>query len=725
MNFQFFFFNDFRNFGLTMVSLTFILSFISSLVLFDVVHCDIFCSERYSCANSSQLIDPDGEIACGGYKSCYGIDLIEAGSRIFCGAAWSCADVSQVMTTSVVDISCGGMNSCENSSIGISNVTTISNNWVDCYGANSCAETRIYGANHAWCSGESSCSYSTIDNTPQITFKGSHSGVGTRINSINIPERTTLIVNFNGYYSGYNSTVYCWNDQTCNINCKGNGCLGVILLYDVNADYTVDCNESIGIWCPIVINYNYTNGTVDYNYNSNYNYNYHVTNGTGLGLQFMFPNGYSSMEHANVFEDICETNGTVAGTDANDLLLSTRCLDSFQCDNLATIDLISDGIFDSICCAGEWSCENNNILTVNPNYDIIAIGYQSVWKYLNPNATLRGRTINNRYKKNNSTFYCDGHFACSGVKLYNSDLAHCAGGFSCSDTQFYDINTIICSSEESCKNSYIYNAKSIYVTSIGALEGSYINTKELASNDDCQTKSVVNIWLLSDNFDNDDYNTINITCEVGNICNIFCGTNDACLNVEVNCYGRCNISCEAYGNYAHCPQVFEFQDNNRSSSCLPTFNPTTVPTANPTVNPSTIPSSMPSKPTENPTYLPSSVPSQPTETPTYLPTAVPTSTTDVPSQFATDLPTGSPSRFPTPITTTPITERGGYGAANISRISSIYNLILVIFIPFVICLLLLGVIDGKLLRKNSQFKSSGILFFGMYSLDFISGMFHL
>lgn len=40
----------------------------------------------------------------------------------------------------------------------------------------------------------------------------------------------------------------------------------------------------------------------------------------------------------------------------------------------------------------------------------------------------------------------------------------------------------------------------------------------------------------------------------------------------------------------------------------------------------------------------------------------------------------------------------------------------------VVLLLILGGIDGKIVRPNEQFKPVGIHLFATYSLDFISGM---
>ena len=490
---------------------------------------------------------------------------------------------------------------------------TITRGAVSCGGANSCMGTTFNQIpEYLECMGESSCRDAIIDGASMISFEGLYSGVGASINFGNISDDIfdSLSISFNGYFSGYNATIYCWSGQTCDIKCKGNGCLGAVLLCETESDCTVDCNEAMNISCP---------------------YQIFLDQSTNVSA-IMFPEflelPFSSIDESVDFEQLCQSSRASS--------INTRCVNNEQCED-DTIDLIDEGVQDSICCGADSSCaasdaSSSAVLTVRQNYDIFGIS----------NEAATGR---NMFGESNSIIHCHGYNGCYQSNFSDADIVYCGAQNGCDEGIFENISTVICSGVASCKDGIFYNPKTIYSTSRMALENSIIYTNEVgncdtddntASDDDVN----VDIQLLADN------TAVGLVlhCECGNKCNINCGVYGACNGTTLYCpNGNCNVSCDFIDD-STCPLII-----NSDTTAMPT---------------------------------------------------------DSSSLEGNDTNAGSNLD----------------GNNDVENLSQIYSYFLLSSAGVLVLVLCLGCMDGKFIRKNEQYKQSQIIFFGVYSLDFASGM---
>ena len=163
-----------------------------------------------------------------------------------------------------------------------------------------------------------------------------------------------------------------------------------------------------------------------------------------------------------------------------------------------------------------------------------------------------------------------------------------------------------------------------------------------------------------------------INCNHGNLCNIYCGVHGACRDTVIYCSGVCNVTCD-YGST--CPDII--YDDSAGRTCSPIPQPTVLPTI-------------------------------PTMTPTFNPSVMPSAGIGTTGNIGN------------------MTDNGGENNWNnflsVSQLSAIYNYFLLSSVLFVVILLVLSFMDGKFIRRNEQYKPTGIIFFGAYSLDFVSGM---
>ena len=153
--------------------------------------------------------------------------------------------------------------------------------------------------------------------------------------------------------------------------------------------------------------------------------------------------------------------------------------------------------------------------------------------------------INGR-NNNNNTLYCGGKNSCQATRITNFEHLYVTGAFACA---YCDI----------------YGVRNVYLVTYQAGLSSMISSNG---------NGYMNVYL-------DGYGSgqsVYLECILGDVCNIYCLTNDACDNsTEVDCrFGtECNIHCdETMG----CPIVYNTTD-------APTFLPTTLPTALPTTSP--------------------------------------------------------------------------------------------------------------------------------------------
>ena len=169
----------------------------------------IKCEALGSCANSRKIDGNNTYIDCMGRSSCQNVDII-----------------SVIDYTSYVRNTAGGYLS--------SSYTNILNTSIQCQGELSCYNINIIkNAETIYCDGYKSCYNSIFYNNIRNIFGTSlfslsntiiYSSNTTTDKSIYNPD---LQVSFYSFYSGFNSTIICNNNDYCTVNCEGNGCTNV------------------------------------------------------------------------------------------------------------------------------------------------------------------------------------------------------------------------------------------------------------------------------------------------------------------------------------------------------------------------------------------------------------------------------------------------------------------------------------------------------------------
>eukprot|EP01084_Bolivina_argentea_P173957 301324_1 len=192
-----------------------------------------------------------------------------------------------------------------------------------------------------------------------------------------------------------------------------------------------------------------------------------------------------------------------------------------------------------------------------------------------------------------NTLRCDESQTCENVIVYCGSSPVYPQGLTSTDfDNIVEECNVICTGFLSCSNMKLYcNA---HVTS-------------------CTITADYNFAFASGSVD------CNNNANDNNICNIFCGTNNAdCQESSINCNDMQYCSCSGA-----CASV-------SINSISPTPSPTYIPTYQPTAIPTNLP-------TYVPTYIPTFIPTNiPTNVPTYIPTNLPT-----------NMPTYNPSIYPT------------------------------------------------------------------------------
>ena len=173
------------------------------------------CRGSMSCAGSSLTTvsidtDPDttygiGEAICEGYYSC-----------------------AQSTMNTIIVIDCNGDKSCSNSDI------TFKNN------------NENGGTGIMRCNGLNSCIYSNINGEiDEIYGAGFLDFYGSEI----VSDSDYIRANFSGMLSGYNLTINCSSNQTCEIICASiHSCYGLQVNCDEDSTCIVNCNDTY--FCP-------------------------------------------------------------------------------------------------------------------------------------------------------------------------------------------------------------------------------------------------------------------------------------------------------------------------------------------------------------------------------------------------------------------------------------------------------------------------------------------
>lgn len=263
--------------------------------------------------------------------------------------------------------------------------------------------------------------------------------------------------------------------------------------------------------------------------------------------------------------------------------------------------------------------------------------------------------------KSNTSVFCHSWDACFYGNFTNVSFVDCAGIWGCDKSYFFDVDTIVCSAFRSCREAVFYNPGTIYVTASWAAKDMKIYTERC---DDCDkwNSNIMNLELLAWN----GVLGLELYCEYGNQCNVLCGAYGGCFETTLYCT-QSDDTKDFEGNSGNCnvtcdvdcPEIIIYQTVNSSTLNLATTTTTASLASNNTYS----------------------------------------STIDN---------TNNPQNDDTNST--------------LVQLENMYNYILASFVIILVALIVLGTIDGKLIRKNEQFKALAIFFTGIYVFDFVSGM---
>lgn len=312
------------------------------------------CDEAYSCKDLDiNLTDSSDGCYCRGFKSCIN-STIDVPDQIICYGSGACIG-SKSLLGSEDGVWCSGYGSCVDSIVASDN--PISN----CRAKYGCAA--MNRLNYPRCHGELSCAFSLIYND-KYSFYDTIEGYGavSLVGSIIYSNGDSLTIELYGYYSGFNTTVYCENGDTCTIDCKANGIVNCDYSYECPNGYIVDGSGSVvdetnerynyyNLIDDALLNVDKLHNNYDiikvfkmiYNYSYDYNYNYMAK--------------YIKLQIENKMK-----NCSIIGYDYNEFRYMTL---TSQKDGVVSNYNSSD---DNICCMAQKSCAQGSITLTDDNY---------------------------------------------------------------------------------------------------------------------------------------------------------------------------------------------------------------------------------------------------------------------------------------------------------------------------------------------------------------------
>ena len=343
-----------------------------------------------------------------------------------------------------------------------------------------------------------------------------------------------MLIDLQGYYSGYNATIYCnYNTDSnsrCYVNCSDTACYGLNLRcssenddgYTNNADddlcyinsttsasfcnYQIYCNPNSSILCP----------------NMDFFGDYLAANSIDINI-FSNDRYFDELDiipHELVFDS----------RDYADQKILNECDAALNLDfwnNLTTIDynmtqlnsLNESNRTDTLVCFGEFGYICNNAVTFSDGEELIinnghlcclasdgqctGIGYQYVLITNGDIICAGGRYVCQWFielSTVNGNIYCSGHESCSPdhVLSANNGSIYCLSTFACIYSDIYNADTLICSGHSSCKGCNITNVTNIYGM-IGVDELGFVDTKIRSGGGDDNPNSTnyMNVFLRS------------------------------------------------------------------------------------------------------------------------------------------------------------------------------------------------------------------------------------
>ena len=336
-----------------------------------------------------------------------------------------------------------------------------------------------------------------------------------------------------GFYSGYNSTIYCKPNHTCKIYCQSNGCENMNFICNFNQSHCfVSCDQSKGIICPN----GWQNGIN--NISSMYTHTYSeylslLQSLSNLTDAFTFLDG----EYDDYISYSDETSNKKQILDNFD----------FECNN-------NSDNSNNYKCSNFTSCHSHTFnLTHTNNSNICCSGMNGCFKSVIMYTDRSSSTVDS---VGGSNIYCDGYQGCSeATMILDSNLrddVYCRGKNGCMDTSIQYFNKLICGGHSSCQksdliangeivlcNGYRSCFSTVFTNITYIIAGGHLsleNSNIISGGNDGD----INVYLLG-------YQSavgLNITCDKGDKCTLYCLNEDICN--DIMWYG-CNESNSSAG----------------------------------------------------------------------------------------------------------------------------------------------------------------------------------
>lgn len=464
----------------------------------------IKCYGDHSCSHSNVTIDTTAfeypsitryDLDCYGSHACFGSNKLEIISQnlknifIHCNGLYSCANIESI-------------------SFSLGNRTTSSK--LRCYGESACANSTIYTADNTiiWADTERGIADSIVisqGNDVQVTATGRLSAQ----NTIFYSNGSNNLYKFVGSGSGNNSTIYCANNQTCQVKCNHNACNFVNFRcwngnnegddnYNCTFDVTCSNAEKSDI-CPDGLNIVTIIDAIQ-QFSSIDNIENIVYQIGNININ----DWNTSMTSQENSQGICSNyNNLKNSTTASDNIFCNdynECTLSRNTSNTTYSLTRNDTSNGTICCLGANTCTDITRITTSSmtNIGIRCDGYLSCLGSTNQlilssthgniYQTSRGSNsnpnVNSSIECQNCDIFCSANNVCSYLTIVSTRNLFCLAQFSCSEIKAKNIGqnifvgtyyaarylnvdsvtgSVFCDGEGSCNSATMTNiGKDIY-----------------------------------------------------------------------------------------------------------------------------------------------------------------------------------------------------------------------------------------------------------------------
>ena len=507
------------------------------------------CYNEFECVNST-IVVTSGSIDCYGLGSCAWSSIDNIGSS------------DDGRTTR-----CWGSRSCQNSPVfsgtveyesdirgylGLAWSKYVDTDTLACFGEASCYKIENTTSNWLYCYGFRSCD--GIHNNNGNDVRG-YAPLSLQNSVLYNPSSVYLF----GFFSGYNSTIYCQSGYNCNVYCYSNGCENLRLICNDGSSCTVNCNDTQGVTCP-----NGWNASSTYNDKNDYwiedqSSNYQVLEMISNVFDDYILNNETSFYTKNKFSGECDEDDVAT----DDII----CGEGYGCYN---DDILSK---NNVCCGGAYSCVGSGF-TITEFDNVYCDATHGCY---NRDITGKDSSLSNIYSR--------GRYGIASGSTSNFNFIMASGERSSQSSTINYGNYLACFGRYSCYGATIRGVANIYAGGQFSMYYSTIISDGIGE---------LNVYLLAKSSEID----MDISCAVGDVCNIYCINNECDDDIgNIGCSsGTIGINCDINWFYS-----LPTSAPTKSPTLMPSWEPTNVPTVTTTTSVSTTAISATSTMTSPPT----------------------------------------------------------------------------------------------------------------------------